>query len=166
MIRVGRIWVGIHTLRANQLAGRALGADAIPELAGYREIRPEAPAPGGSRLDFFLSKHPRDTRPAWVEVKSVTLAEGSRARFPDAVTRRGLRHLETLMELRSRGQRAVLLFVVQRGDCESVEPADNVDPDYGKALRAAARGGVEILAVRARVTARAIRLERRLPVVL
>ncbi len=165
MIRVGRIWVGLQPLRANQLIGRALRADAIPELAGYGDVRPEAPAPGGSRLDFKLSKHGGDTRPAWVEVKSVTLAERDTARFPDAITRRGLRHLETLMTLKARQERAVLLFVVQRGDCARVEAAEEIDPDYARALRAAARKGVEILALGARVRTHEIRLERVLPVV-
>jgi sugar fermentation stimulation protein A len=60
----------------------------------------------------------------------------------------------------------VLLFVAQRADCESVEPADDIDPDYGRALRAAAAAGVEIMAVRARVLVHEIRLEGELPVAL
>jgi len=166
MIRVGRIWVGLHTLRTNQLVERCLEAEALPALAGYRERRSEATVAGGSRIDFRLAQHPSDPRPAYVEVKSVTLAAGSRGRFPDAVTTRGTRHMEVLTTLREKGARAVLLFVVQRADCDSVEPADDVDPAYGRALRAAADAGVEVLALGARVTARAIRLERRLPVLL
>jgi sugar fermentation stimulation protein A len=166
MIRVGRIWVGLHTLRANQLAARALGAGAIPDLRGYAEVKAEVAVGGGSRLDFRLTRHPADPRPAYVEVKSVTMAEGRRARFPDAVTERGQRHLKALARLHRAGARAVLLFLVQRGDCEWVEPADDIDPAYGRGLRSAAAAGVEILAVRARVTAREIRLEKTLPVLL
>jgi sugar fermentation stimulation protein A len=166
MIRVGRIWVGIHTLRANQLAARALGAGAIPGLRGYADGKAAVAVGDGSRLDFLLTGHPADPRPAYVEVKSVTLAEGQRARFPDAVTARGLRHLETLATLHGGGARAALLFLIQRGDCESVEPADDIDPAYGRGLRSAAAAGVEILAVRARVTARELRLEKMLPVLL
>jgi sugar fermentation stimulation protein A len=166
MIRVGRIWVGVHTLRANQLAAIALHAGAIPGLRGYDGVQAEVAVGGGSRLDFRLTHHPEDPRPAYVEVKSVTLAEGRRARFPDAVTTRGQRHLEALTTLHGGGARAVLLFLVQRGDCESVEPADDIDPAYGRGLRSAAAAGVEILAVRARVTAGDIRLEKMLPVLL
>ena len=72
--------------------------------------------------------------------------------------------MTTLADLRREGARAAVLFVVQRGDCEAVEPADDIDPEYAGALREAARAGVEVLAVRARVTARAIRLEQSLPV--
>ena len=94
----------------------------------------------------------------------MTLAEGDCALFPDSVTERGRRHVETLARLRGRGARAALLFLVQRADCTSVAPADAIDPAYGRALRAAARVGVEILALGARVTARGIAVERRLPV--
>jgi len=173
MIRVGRTWVGLHTARANTLAARALESGALPGLAGYRrierEVRPggaggpgAGPAAPASRLDFRLSGGRR--RPAWVEVKSVTLAEGRVARFPDAVTARGRRHMEELASLREAGDRAVVLFVVQRADCERVEPAEEIDPAYAEALRDAARRGVEVLAVRARVTPRALQLDGRLRV--
>jgi len=164
MIRVGRIWVGLHTQRANQIAGLALAQGAISPLTGYAELRREVTVAGGSRLDFRLDGHRHDPRPVYVEVKSVTLAEGRRARFPDSVTARGRRHMDTLARLCEQGARAAVLFVVQRGDCERVEPADDIDPAYGEALRAAAGCGVEVLALRARVTARAIRLEHELPV--
>jgi sugar fermentation stimulation protein A len=161
MVRVGRTWVGLHTGRANALVERALAAAALPSLAGYAECRREVA--GGSRLDFRLDGG-ADGRPCYVEVKSVTLARARAARFPDSVTLRGRRHLEALARLRRRGVRAVLLFLVQRGDCDWIEPADDIDPGYGKALRRAARAGVELLGVRARVGPRAIRIERRLPV--
>ena len=166
MIRVGRIWVGLHTLRANQLAARALAADAVEGLEGYPELRSEVAVGGGSRLDFALSGHRDDPRIAYVEVKSVTMRGGGSGLFPDAVTERGRRHMETLERLHRRGSRAVVLFVVQRADCCEVRPADDIDPAYGQALRRAARSGVEVLALRARVTARRISMEQMLPVIL
>ena len=165
MIRIGRVWVGVHTSRANAIAERALRAGAIRPFRGYRELRREVAAPGGSRLDFRLDAHPRRP-PLWLEVKSVTLAAGTRGRFPDSVTTRGRKHAECLAALRRGGERAALLFVVQRGDCELVEPADDIDPEYGQALRAARDAGVEVAAVRARVGPAAIRLERAVPVCL
>lgn len=168
MIRVGRSWVGLQPMHANRLVRSALEAGAIAKLRGYRDVRPEVRVHGGSRLDFMLSDHPRKRGPLYVEVKSVTLADSSGggriARFPDAVTTRGRRHMETLAELRSQGARAVVLFVVQRVDCDWVEPADAIDPAYGEALRKACANGVEAIALRARVTARAIHLEQELPV--
>jgi len=166
MMRVGRTWVGLHTTRANQVVGRALEAGAVPELRGYRAIRREVRVDERSRLDFALLRHPRDERSAFVEVKSVTLCAGSVALFPDSVSERGRRHLETLARLRRRGHRAAILYLVQRADCDRVAPADDIDPAYGAALRCAADAGVELFALGARVTARSIAVERSLPVVL
>jgi len=164
MIRVGRIWVGLHTLRANQVAAQALSAGTIPGLRDYPIVRHEVPT-GHSRLDFCLENHPHDSRKAWVEVKSVTMAEGSTALFPDSVSDRAKRHLETLASRVEAGDRAILLYVVQRADCLRVKAADEIDPEYAKALQLAHRAGVEIRAVQARVRATEIRLERTLPVV-
>jgi sugar fermentation stimulation protein A len=162
MIRVGRTWVGLHTGLANAFAARVLEAGAIPELAGYTDVRREVKVAEGARLDFQLTGGRR--RPAFVEVKSVTLAEGRVARFPDSVSERGRKHCRTLEELRDAGSRAVQLYVVQRGDCRQVEPADDIDPRYAEALRDAARAGVEVLAVRARVSPTGIAFDGPLPV--
>jgi len=166
MIRVGRIWVGLHAVRANHLAARALEAGAIAGLEGYARVESEVKVDERSRLDFRLDDHARRREACFIEVKSVTMAEGEGGLFPDAVTERGRKHLEALAHLRSSGHRAVLLFVVQRGDCVSVSPADTIDPAYGETLRAVAAQGVETIAVRARVSARSIRLEGTLPVLL
>jgi sugar fermentation stimulation protein A len=171
MMRIGRTWVGLQTLRANHVVAAVLAAGALEPLAGYRTLKREVRVDGGvrdggSRLDFALSDHPGDPRTAYLEVKSVTLARAGVARFPDSVTERGRRHLETLAELHRRGHRAALLFLVQRADCHRVEPAAEIDPAYAEALRAAAKQGVEIFAIGARVTSRAITVERMLPVTL
>ena len=162
MIRVKRTWVGLHTGLANHFAERVIAAGVVPELAGYAEIAREVRAGEGSRLDFRLAGGRR--KPAWVEVKSVTLAEDGVARFPDSVSERATRHSQTLARLRAEGSRAVQLYVVQRGDCERVRPADEIDPRYGEALRAAVASGVEVVAVRARVSPRAITFDGILPV--
>ena len=169
MMRSGRIWVGLHTGRANAVVERALAAGLPRGLAGYGRLEREVTTPGRgprSRLDFRLDAPARGAGAAWLEVKSATLAEGRLARFPDSVTERGRRHLEALSALHRRGERAALLFLVQRADCDAVAPADDIDPDYGKALRRAARDGVELFALGARVTSRGIRVERELPVLL
>jgi sugar fermentation stimulation protein A len=164
MIRVGRSWVGLQPMHANRLVKSALEAGAIEKLRGYREVRPEVKVHGGSRLDFMLSGHARRRKPLYIEVKSVTLAQEGVARFPDAVTTRGRRHMDTLAQLHKDGARAVVLFIVQRVDCNVMEPADAIDPDYASALRGAVAEGVEAIAIQARVTANAIHLERELPV--
>ena len=96
----------------------------------------------------------------------MTLAEGRLGLFPDSVTERGRRHAETLASLAQGGDRAALLFLVQRSDCDRVSPADEIDPAYGRALREAKAAGVELFALGARVGARGITVERELPVCL
>ena len=166
MIRVGRSWVGLHAVKANAVARRVLESDAYAPFAGYEKIEREVSVVEGSRFDFRLSGHARHDEACWVEVKSVTLCDDLRARFPDAVTTRGRRHLEHLMIRKQEGERAALLYIVQRADADSVAPADDIDPEYGATLREAARAGVEIHALGARVLADRIRLERVLPVLL
>jgi sugar fermentation stimulation protein A len=166
MIRVGRSWVGLHAVKANAIVKRALEANAYSPFAGYEKIESEVGVAEGSRFDFRLAGHPGHDEACWLEVKSVTLCEGRRARFPDAVTTRGRRHLEHLMARKQAGERAVLLYIVQRADADSVAPADEIDPEYGATLREAAAAGVEIHALGARVLGDRIRLERVLPVLL
>jgi len=164
MIRVGRSWVGLHAVKANGIARRALEAGAYSPFAGYEQIDREVSVREGSRFDFRLSGHPDHAEPCWVEVKSVTLCENRAARFPDAVTERGRRHLEHLIARRQAGERAALLYIVQRADADSVAPADDIDPAYGAALREAVTAGVEVQAWSARVEPLGIELERRLEI--
>ncbi len=160
-------WVGVNTGRANALARAALLAGTLPELSGYAELRTEATPEPGARLDFALVEHARGEPDAWVEVKSVTLSRAPGvAEFPDAVTARGAKHAEVLARLAKRGARSVLLFLVQRADCDVVRPADDVDPTYGRALRDAAAQGVLVRALGARVGRREIAIVRELPVLL
>jgi sugar fermentation stimulation protein A len=166
MIRVGRIWVGLHAAKANAVAARALEAGAYSPFRGYAQIDREVPVEEGSRFDFRLSDHPDHASCCWIEVKSVTLCSNRHARFPDAVTTRGRRHLMHLIDRRRAGERAALLYIVQRGDADRVSPANDIDPGYGEALREAAAAGVEIHALGARVVADKIVLERVLPVLL
>ena len=116
----------------------------------------------GTRIDLRLSGGERP--PCWLEVKSATLRMGNAIRFPDAVTERGRRHLDALRRVVARGERGVLLFVVNRGDGSFVAPADEIDPAYGDALRAAAAAGVEIVAHRARMRGDRTWLAERVPV--
>ncbi|MCK8516476.1 DNA/RNA nuclease SfsA [Methylonatrum kenyense] len=160
------VLTGIHTGRANALVAEALENGALPAVAGLHQIKPEARQPGGrSRIDFRLAF--RDDRAdCFLEVKNVTAAVNDGvALFPDAVSERGTRHLEALMQLREEGYGAMLVFCVQRGDVQEVRPADSIDPVYGAALRQAIAAGVMVGALGARVSPQEIRLCRPLPVV-
>ena len=103
-------------------------------------------------------------RGCFIEVKNVTLKEGQRALFPDAVTERGRKHLNTLVRVKKSGMRAVMLYIVQRMDVKIFSPARSIDPAYGKALDEAVRKGVEVIVLQARVTPESIKYHRVLPV--
>lgn len=157
------VWAGINTALPNRIVHEAIAAGEVPELAGYDAIRPEVPYGTGSRIDLLLTGQ---RPPCYVEVKNVTLMEGGRALFPDAVTTRGQKHLRELMEVVRSGGRGVIFFLVQRGDTASVAPADGIDPEYGRLLRLAVANGVESLAYQAEVSPAEICLCRRLPVII
>ncbi len=161
-IRVGRIWVGIHTLRTNRVVEEALLRRRVAPLRAYGAIRREPRWTPRSRADFLLEAE--GLPPCWVEVKNVTLAHGALALFPDSVTERGRRHLARLTERAAAGDRAVLLLAAARSDVRRVGPADGIDPAYGAALRDAAARGVEILGYGMRVGRRGLVLGDRLAV--
>jgi len=156
-------WAGINTGLPNRLVAEAIENGTLRELHGYATIRTEVPYGEHSRIDILLEG---TAGRCFVEVKNVTLVEGRRALFPDAVTIRGQKHLNELMRVVREGDRGVLIFTIQRGDGESVSPADAIDPEYGRLLRLAVLHGVEALAYRALITPEEIRLTERLPVIL
>lgn len=157
--------VGINTQRTNKLVREGLDGGTIDCLGDFSEIRAEVPVRGTrTRVDFLLSDGRGDY---FLEVKNVTAAvTGRRALFPDAVSVRAARHARELARLCRAGQRAGMLFLVQRDDVDTVCPADEIDPDYGLALRDAADAGVDVLAYRARVTPEEIVVDAAVEVVL
>jgi len=158
------VLVGIHTGHSNRLVRETVEAGKVPSLRGYRRIRGEVRyGRERSRIDLLLEDD--DRPPCFVEVKNVTLVEGGVARFPDAVSVRGQKHLRELLAVVRQGGRGVLFFCIQRADAREFRPADDIDPDYGRLLRQALAGGVEALAWRARVSVDEIVLDRPVPVV-
>ena len=119
------------------------------------------------RFDFGLYGADTDQEPGtYVEVKSVTLARGCLGAFPDAVSERARRHVEALGRCVAMGYRGVLLYCVPHTGIRSVTPADDIDPQYGSALRRAADVGVEVIAYGCTVSPREIALGGSLGVVL
>ena len=143
--------VGINTVHPNALAAEAIAAGAIAELAGYVSPRREVKYGKSSRVDFLLEGVGRP--PCYVEIKNVHLMRRpGLAEFPDAVTRRGAKHLGELADMAAAGARAVMLFLIQIGSARRFALARDIDPAYGKAFDAARAAGVEMLAYRCRIT--------------
>lgn len=164
--------IGVNTGKANRLVREAIESDLVEELAGYSSIQAEVRygAAKKSRVDFVLSKESKsNSEKCFLEVKSVTLLDEGYGDgvglFPDAVTERGTRHLNELIEVVRSGQRAVLFFCVQHTGINEVRPADDIDPAYGQTLRKALVSGVEVLVYRADITAQAIVLRDQLAIV-
>jgi sugar fermentation stimulation protein A len=153
--------VGVNTQVPNRLVALSIKAGRVPELGGFGTIRREVRAGDHARIDLMLQDG--DNRQCFVEVKNCTLVENGVARFPDAVTQRGRKHLQVLQDLVAAGNRAVIFYLVQRMDAGVFRPADRIDSMYGKVLREAVAAGVEIFAYDVDIDLSAIRLARRLP---
>ena len=157
MIQIGSTWVGTNTAIPNRVIKLALQQKLLPELAArYSTVRSEVPygKDKKSRVDFLLTGN--DSQPAiYVEVKSVTLSKDNLALFPDTVTIRGQKHLQELTDLVP-DVKAVMLYFINRGDCNTFAPSDTCDPQYGELLRLAVAKGVEVLPYRFEITPQGI----------
>ena len=144
LVRSGRSLVGINTQHPNALVAEAIERRKIPELAGYAGLRREVRYGRNSRIDILLEDDAKP--PCYVEIKNVHFRrQPGLAEFPDAVTARGTKHLAELSDMVKAGRRAVMLYLVQRGDCRRLAIAADIDPDYDAALGRAMAVGVEAL---------------------
>ena len=152
--------VSINTSHPNGLAAEAIAAGAIAELTGYASARREVAYGKNSRVDFLLEGSAvkgLGRPPCYVEIKNVHLMRQPRlAEFPDAVTRRGAKHLRELSDMVAAGARAVMLFLIQIGSARRFKLARDIDPAYGEAFDAARSAGVEAIAYRCGITCEGI----------
>jgi sugar fermentation stimulation protein A len=126
-------------------------------VPGLTLLRPETVF-GASRLDFYWEAE--GGRKGFVEVKGCTLEDGGWARFPDAPTQRGVKHLGELVACRAQGLEAAVCFVIQMEGMRLFSPNDATHPAFGDALRAAQAAGVEVLAVGCAVTPDSLTMDR------
>lgn len=153
--------VSIDSRTPNRVLREAIQAGRIPEFDGLRVERME-PTFQDSRFDLLL----RGERSTLIlEAKSCTLVEEGVALFPDAPTKRGTRHLKTLVKALEIG-RAAIFFLIQRNDAEAFTPHEAMDPGFAEALREAASAGVEVYAYDSTVTLTGVALNMKLPVIL
>lgn len=155
--------VGIDSSLPNAIVAEALAAGALPELSGYASVRREVKYGVNSRVDFLLEAPGKP--PCYLEVKNVHfMRKPGLAEFPDSKTERGARHLAELTEMVGQGHRAVMLFIVQRGDAHSLDLAADIDPEYARAFNRAWAAGVQMLAYRCNVKPTGIMIDRRIAI--
>jgi len=159
-VKTGDIWVNIDSQSTNRLID--LDFDKIPFFSNY-QIKSREFNFGGSRMDFLL-ENKKNQRLLLLEVKSVTLVEGGVAKFPDAPTLRGKRHVMELINALKEGFDSCLLFVVKRHDALWVTTNNATDPTFVNAVLDAKDAGVRLRALGCRFSMQELCIERELPV--
>lgn len=156
-------FTGVDTSVPNRALKQAFTQHQVPDFPAYDLVRAEVKYDDTSRIDFLLTGQGPDH---YVEVKSVTLCrEAGLAEFPDSVTARGTKHLGALSRMVAQGNRATLLYLVQRTDCDRVTVADDIDPTYAAALVEAQQMGVSVLAIDCAISPEQVLLRHTLPFV-
>ena len=163
MVKDNSTWVGVNTAKTNALVAEAILTGKIKEFDAVIEIKREVKTSVHTRLDLQVFLEDEDI---YIEVKNCSLAQNSRAMFPDAVTTRGTKHLTELMRLKEEGKNCCIFFLVQRMDADHFTPAAHIDELYAKTLQEAKTKGVMVLAYQADVKPEYIVVNRALPIIL
>ena len=158
-VEKGERLINMDSQAPNTAAGEWLRAGGLGKIENLRRETVH----DDSRFDLSFVK---DGRQCFLEVKGVTLEQDGICAFPDAPTERGAKHLRGLLRAAQEGYGAYVLFVIQMSPVRYLHPNDITDPGFGEALRRAAAGGVQILAVDCKVTENTMEIQHPVPVVL
>ncbi len=177
MLRTPKTWVGVNTGNPPILVRELYQSKTVPHWKGFDGYQAEVKINAQTRLDGALWKSSEQKNVKngkltklegplhFFEIKNVTLAENGTALFPDAVTERGQKHLQEMMELMEQGFTCEMIYVIQREDCTEFAPADQIDPEYGRILRESVKKGLRVSALPCHVNPKSIELQAKsLPV--
>tara|TARA_X000000950_G_scaffold73145_1_gene90857 strand:- start:227 stop:922 length:696 start_codon:yes stop_codon:yes gene_type:complete len=160
IIESGKSKVGVNTHSSNKIVYHALKNNLINELKDFREIKPEAKFGENTRFDFLVFKKKNK---AFIEVKNVTLSRNKKiAEFPDAITTRGLKHINELVKASKKNYKIFILYLIQRDDCNSFTIAKDIDPYYANALTKAVKNKLKILCYDCKFSTKGIKLNNRI----
>jgi sugar fermentation stimulation protein A len=155
--------VGVNTLFTNKIVLHALQNNLIKEFKGVSEIKPETRFGKNTRFDFLITDKKNKS---FIEVKNVTLSrKKSLAEFPDAVTTRGLKHINELENAGKKNYKIFIIFLIQRNDCEVFTIAKDIDPDYAKALKLAVKNKLNILCYDCKFSSKGIKLNKQIKII-
>ena len=143
IIEINNQMVGINTHLTNKIILESLKEKKIKSLVNFNNIKAEVKFSDKTRFDFLLNN---GEDKCFLEVKNVTLVrKNNLAEFPDAVTSRGARHLNELINAKKRGYQSYILYLIQREDCKSFRIAKDIDDEYRIAYEKALKSGVKVL---------------------
>ena len=154
--------VGINTLFTNKIVLHALQNNLIKEFKGVSEIKPETKFGKNTRFDFLITDKKNKS---FIEVKNVTLSrKKGLAEFPDAVTTRGLKHINELENAGKKKYKIFIIFLIQRDDCVNFTIAKDIDQDYAKALKLAVKNKLNILCYDCKFSSKGIKLNKQIKI--
>ena len=160
IIKVKKNLVGINTLITNKLVLEALKSKKIENLIPFNKIKTESKFSKNTRFDFLLFN---GKTKCYLEVKNVTLVRNEKvAEFPDAVTSRGTKHLNELINAKKCGYQSYILYLIQREDCKNFKIADDIDKDYKIAFNKAIKAGVKMLCYDCKISNEEVKLNNQI----
>ena len=151
--------VGVNTHLANKIVHHALENNLIKEFDKKIQVKPETKFGTNTRFDFLITQKKFK---AFIEVKNVTLSRiKNLAEFPDAVTSRGLKHINELLKASNMGYKIFILYLIQRNDCKLFKIAEDVDPEYANSLVKAVKKKLNILCYDCKFSSKGIKLNQK-----
>ena len=152
--------VGINTHITNKITLEALKSSIIEKFKNFETIKQEVNFGSNTRFDFLITER---TKKSFIEVKNVTLSRKKGvAEFPDAVTSRGLKHIQELLKANQKGYEIYLLYIIQRDDCNKFELAKDIDPKYCELLVKAVKKNLNVLCYDCKFSSKGIKLNRKI----
>jgi len=154
--------VGVNTHFANKIVLHALRGKLIKEFKNISMIKPETKFGKNSRFDFLIINKKNKT---FIEVKNVTLSrKKGLAEFPDAITTRGLKHINELVKAAKKNYKIFILYLIQRNDCMTFSIAKDIDSKYAKALEKAVKNNLNILCYDCKFSPKGIKLNKKIKI--
>ena len=151
--------VGVNTHLANKIVHHALENNLIKEFDKQIQVKPETKFGTNTRFDFLITQKKFK---AFIEVKNVTLSRiENLAEFPDAITSRGLKHINELLKASNMGYKIFILYLIQRNDCKLFKIAEDVDPEYSNSLIKAVKKKLNILCYDCKFLTKGIKLNKK-----
>jgi sugar fermentation stimulation protein A len=163
LINNKKTWIDLNTHRANNLVIEALNNNVIKEISDIHSIKSEVKVSDHTRIDLAI-KHNNDPLPHYLEIKSVTLVENNTYLFPDAISTRAHKHIETLIDLKKHGHQTTLFFLIKRSDASIFKPASHIDVHYSNLLIKAKKHGVRLLAYQCKINETETLIHKSIPI--